>query len=77
MNWPINTEVLDEVVGEFKQMNIAGGNSTFTVYRVQLRADLTGKEIGILKNDEAVCLGAAILAGIAVGVYKDAARCSK
>ncbi|MBO9570805.1 MAG: hypothetical protein J7497_01135 [Chitinophagaceae bacterium] len=68
----INTEVLDEVVGEFKQMNIAGGNSR-SLFTVQLRADLTGKQINILKNDEAVCLGAAILAGIAVGVYKDAA----
>lgn len=68
----INTEVLDEVVGEFKQMNIAGGNSR-SPFTVQLRADLTGKEISILKNDEAVCLGAAILSGIAVGIYKDAA----
>jgi xylulokinase len=68
----INTEVLDEVLGEFNRMNIAGGNSRIP-FTVQLRADLTGKEIGILKNDEAVCLGAAILAGVAVGIYKDAA----
>jgi len=67
----INVNALEEVTGEFGSMSINGGNSR-SLFTVQLRADITGKTIHLLKNDEAVCLGAAILAGIAVGVYKDA-----
>lgn len=67
----INTDALEEVMGSFTQMNISGGNSR-SPFTVQLRADITGKTINVLKNDEAVCLGAAMLAGIAIGKYKDA-----
>lgn len=67
----INANALEEIAGAFESMSICGGNS-HSPFTVQLRADITGKVIRILKNDEAVCLGAAILAGIAVGVFKDA-----
>ena len=39
---------------------------------MQLRADLCGKPFHILHTKEAVCLGAAMLAGICAGVYCDA-----
>jgi xylulokinase len=67
----INVCALEDVFGGFTNMSINGGNSR-SLFTVQLRADITGKTIQLLKNDEAVCLGAAILAGISVGVYKDA-----
>ena len=67
----INVTALEEVTGDFGSMSIYGGNSR-SLFTVQLRADITGKTINLLKSDEAVCLGAAILAGIAVGVFKDA-----
>ena len=67
----INSNALEEIVGNFGSMTINGGNSR-SPFTVQLRADITGKTIHILKNDEAVCLGAAILAGISIGVYKNA-----
>lgn len=67
----INVDALEESVGRFSTMNISGGNSR-SRFALQLRADLTGKQICVLANDETVCLGAAVLAGIAVGRYKDA-----
>jgi len=67
----INANALEDVLGDFSTMRISGGNSR-SLFSVQLRADITGKTILILANEEAVCLGAAILAGISVGVYKDA-----
>ena len=66
----VNTDALEEIVTPFKNMNISGGNSRLP-FTVQLRADITGKTIHALENDESVCLGAAILAGIAIGKYKD------
>jgi len=72
----INVEALEEVMGSFSSMSICGGNSRLP-FTVQLRADLTGKAIRLLQSDEAVCLGAAMLAGISVGIYKDAADAVK
>lgn len=66
----INARALEEVVGYFETMSISGGNSR-SRFTVQLRADITGRTINILKNDEAVCLGAAILAGLSIGIYTD------
>jgi len=67
----LNAEVLEEIAGPFKSMRIGGGNAR-SAFTVQLRADITGKAIHILRNDETVCLGAALLAGIAAGIYKNA-----
>jgi sugar (pentulose or hexulose) kinase len=36
-----------------------------------LRAALTGKRLHVMKCPEAVCLGGAILAGVAAGEYSD------
>lgn len=35
----------------------------------QMKADLTGKKIVTLKNDETACLGSAILAGVGIGLF--------
>ena len=68
----INAGALEEVAGKFDNIRINGGNA-LSPFTVQLRADLTGKKIQTLNSSEAVCQGAAMLAGIAAGVYKDAA----
>ncbi len=36
----------------------------------QIKADMTGKTLVTLKNDETACLGSAILAGVAAGVFE-------
>ncbi|NLC67220.1 MAG: hypothetical protein GX754_00210 [Clostridiaceae bacterium] len=67
----VNVEVLEEVIGHFNTIMISGGNAN-SPFTVQLRADITGKEMLVSNTAESVCQGAAILAGIAAGVYKDA-----
>ncbi len=37
----------------------------------QIKADITGKEISVPRSDSASTLGAVILAGVGVGIYKD------
>ena len=36
----------------------------------QMKADMTGEKLVTLKNKETACLGGAILAGVATGVFK-------
>lgn len=47
-----------------------GGGSSSPLW-CQIKADMTGKEIAILENNETACLGSAILAGVGIGVYDD------
>ena len=49
----------------------AAGGGTRSGWWTRLKADLIGKRIEVVKNQEAGTLGAAILAGIATGVYSD------
>jgi len=67
----INAAVLEEITGAFDRIKIYGGNAK-SEFTVQLRADITGKQIQMLHNSEAVCQGAAMLAGMAAGIYKHA-----
>ena len=62
------TEVLSEAVGDFKDIYVTGGG-TRSGLGLQLRAALTRCRLHVLKRQEAVCLGTAILAGVAVGEY--------
>lgn len=63
-----NIAILEELTGGFSGMTISGGNAA-SPFTVKLRADITGKEMHTLKSSESVCLGAALLAGVASGVY--------
>jgi xylulokinase len=66
----INVETLEEVVGPFDEMTIYGGMAG-SPFSVQLRADLTQKRVRTLHTSQAVCQGAAMLAGKAIGAYRD------
>ena len=61
-------EVLAEAVGNFEDIYVTGGG-TRSALGLQLRAALTGRRLHIMKRQEAVCLGTAILAGVAIGEY--------
>ena len=61
-------ETLAEAVGSFSDIYATGGG-TRSPLGLQLRAALTGRRLHIMKRQEAVCLGTAILAGVAVGEY--------
>jgi len=64
----IVAEALAEAVGEFEDIYVTGGG-TRSPLGLQLRAALTGRRLHIMSRQEAVCLGTAILAGVAIGEY--------
>lgn len=64
-----NLEAIDEMGLEVKQIRSMGGGSKSDVWN-QIKADITGKTIYTTQSSQdAACLGAAILAGVAVGVF--------
>jgi len=65
----ILTGLLAEAVGEFGDIHVSGGGAR-SALGLQLRAALTGCSLHILRQQETVCLGTAILAGLAIGEYK-------
>ncbi|MHB0998735.1 MAG: FGGY-family carbohydrate kinase [Armatimonadota bacterium] len=67
----INIAVLEKLIGEIRILHTTGGGAQSPSI-LQMRADITGKNIATLNGGESVCLGAAILAGVAAGVYRNA-----
>jgi len=66
----ILTEVLRQAVGQFEDIYVTGGGAR-SALGLELRAALTGCRLHVMRRQEAVCLGTAMLAGIAVGEYAD------
>jgi len=62
------TDILSTAVGVFRDIYVTGGGSRSTL-GLQLRAAFSGKQLHVMECPEAVCLGGAILAGIASGEY--------
>jgi xylulokinase len=62
------TDILTNAVGEFRDVYVTGGGSR-SVLGLQLRAALSGRRLHVMECPEAVCLGGAILAGVAAGEY--------
>jgi len=52
-----------------KEIRALGGGARSRLWN-QIKADLTHKPVVTTENEEAACLGAAILAGTAVGMFK-------
>lgn len=65
----LNIKVLESLVGKFDFIYITGGGSSSKKW-VKLRSDITSKSFKTLENQESVCLGAAILAGLAAKKFK-------
>ena len=65
-----NLEAIADMGLEVKQIRTMGGGSKSNVWN-QIKADITGKTLHITQSSQdAACLGAAILAGTAAGVFK-------
>lgn len=64
----IVTSILDQYAGHFNQVKISGGGGKAR-FALDLRASIANKTMLQLQCDEAGCLGAAMLAGLATGVY--------
>ena len=62
-----NLDYLGVSCDEIRSM---GGGASSPLW-CQIKADMTGKSIAILENNETACLGSAILAGVGVGIFSD------
>ncbi len=60
-----------EAKGAMVKELLATGGSANSVLWTQIKADITGKPIAVPSSDTATTLGAAILAGVGTGLYKD------
>lgn len=65
----LNLRVLERLTSPAKSLRMTGGGTRSKCW-MELRAEITGKEIEVLENGaEASCVGAAILAGMGLGIF--------
>jgi len=65
-----NLEIAESVGAHIETLRATGGSANSRLW-TQIKADATGKDIEVPESDLATPLGAAILAGVGVGVYRD------
>lgn len=65
-----NLDVAKQAGAEVSRLRAMGGSANSQLW-TQIKSDVTNKSIDVLNSDTATTLGAAMLAGVAVGVYKD------
>jgi D-xylulose kinase len=70
-----NLEVVEEIGIDVPEIRSLGGGAR-SYFWAQLKADITGKPVIITKAQEEACLGAAIVAGAGVGMFKDLQKAS-
>jgi xylulokinase len=66
----IVADLLGSAIGRFDTIRCTGGGARSRL-GLQLRATITGRRMQTLTCPEAVCLGAALLAGVSAGTYTD------
>ncbi len=69
-------ENLDYIGLECDEIRSMGGGAASPLW-CQIKADMTGKKIVTLENNETACLGSAFMAGLGAGIYKDISDISK
>jgi len=69
-------ETFSELGMETRRIRTAGGGSKSMIWN-QIKADVTGRTVELTKVSELGCLGAAILAGIGVGVFSSLKEASR
>ena len=65
-----NLEVAKEAGADVEVLRAMGGSANSLLW-TQIKSDITGKPIVVPSSDTATTLGAAILAGVGVGMYQD------
>ena len=65
-----NLEVAKEAGAKVSVLKAMGGSANSLLW-TQIKSDVTGKPIVVPSSDTATTLGAAILAGVGIGLYKD------
>lgn len=61
-------ESLDYLNIDCDEIHSVGGGASSPLW-CQIKADMTGKSISILENNETACLGSALLAGVGIGLF--------
>ncbi len=65
-----NLDVAEEAGAEVRVLRSVGGSANSLLW-TQIKADITGRTILVPSSDTAATLGAAMLAGVGTGVYRD------
>lgn len=65
-----NIKTAEEATAEIVSLTAMGGAANSRLW-TQIKSDMTGKAISVAASDTATTLGAVILAGVGVGLYKD------
>ncbi|MDR2157361.1 MAG: FGGY-family carbohydrate kinase [Clostridiales Family XIII bacterium] len=65
-----NLDVAEKAGAEVGSLSAVGGSANSLLW-TQIKSDVTGKPIAAPESDTAAALGAAILAGVGVGLYTD------
>ena len=65
-----NLDIAENTGANVEELHAMGGAANSLVW-TQIKADVTGKKISVPASDTATTLGAALLAGVGVGIYKD------
>ena len=63
-----NIDVLEDLGIKVTEIRSLGGGSKSPLWS-QIKADVTERPVYTMQNEEAACLGAAMLAGVATGIY--------
>jgi xylulokinase len=63
-----NIDVLEDLGMKVTEIRSLGGGSRSSLWS-QIKADVTQRPVYTMQNEEAACLGAAMLAGVATGIY--------
>ena len=63
-----NIEVMENLGISVNELRCLGGGARSAVWN-QIKADITGRPVLTMENEEAACLGAAIIAGVGVGIF--------
>jgi xylulokinase len=72
-----NIELLEQIGGNsIREIRSLGGGSKSKIW-LQIKADVTGKEIISMTENECTSLGAAIIGGVAIGMFKNVEEASK
>ena len=66
-------ELLQQAAGVYRDVYVSGGGGRSPL-GLRLRAAIANRELHLMRCSEAVCLGTAILAGVAVGQYGSFAK---
>ncbi len=65
-----NVETARQAGADIESFNAMGGSANSKVW-TQIKADVTGIPVNVAKSDTATTWGAAVIAGLGVGIYKD------